>query len=695
MITNERILVFQDQQESHIRRVSSKGGDRVATITNLYFKNKHLSKHHATVKYEQDKGFTVEDTNSTFGTVINDTVIKHNTRHPLKDKDRLGLILSKPSSRIKDVFKKFESDLEHKSIPLLEFDSPKISMQFDVAIDKSVLKLVPSVAAVGANQGYDFTNEDSVTNLSTVEIIELENNDAEATDRSDDNESFRSHDEEKPPIIVIDLDEDSEENVGESSLKINKVAPSTSCKEITPNEDFDSKYHDDENVKVGIHEVLTAGHDSGETVVGNSSKLDANEDGLNHECSCFHPDGADTVSQYETRNEDDLARENGVVSKDESDGEDEPPSESDIVFEVSEPERYSNQKEGNVDEDAEIAVGSFHCNEAVSRSKCSSFGPNSTDIVNHREASQSGTPLAEEVSLVETTDDEEDRRDVTNKYEDGDVTSFENECSCDDFQNCKGAKKLSCNCDVEGCQNDSDHSCLSSVWDGLGDEYSPITLEDPYGEVESLCICSDPEDCYYGTPQIPHSHYQEDEQSKSGGNSYECLGCGSHTSSKWDEYDDSDSDSICVCSDPEDCYCGKKQTLFAPNKQRENVAKLVSINSSEVHRLEPYKDVSHLMEWQKTNSGISKLNGAITNQTLSNTRKRSHHDMVEEEELGSRVDGEDTSVGGDEDGKPPHKKLASEESKLKTICKEFAKGLFYVAATITALGVYGSTLEEN
>ena len=57
-----------------------------------------------------------------------------------------------------------------------------------------------------------------------------------------------------------------------------------------------------------------------------------------------------------------------------------------------------------------------------------------------------------------------------------------------------------------------------------------------------------------------------------------------------------------------------------------------------------------------------------------------------------------SSIDGDEENEvdmPPRKKQASEDSKLKGVLKEMAKGLFYVAATITALGIYGSTLEEN
>lgn len=44
---------------------------------------------------------------------------------------------------------------------------------------------------------------------------------------------------------------------------------------------------------------------------------------------------------------------------------------------------------------------------------------------------------------------------------------------------------------------------------------------------------------------------------------------------------------------------------------------------------------------------------------------------------------------------PPRKKHASTESKWKTITKEVGKGLFYVFATIAALGIYGSSIANE
>lgn len=77
--------------------------------------------------------------------------------------------------------------------------------------------------------------------------------------------------------------------------------------------------------------------------------------------------------------------------------------------------------------------------------------------------------------------------------------------------------------------------------------------------------------------------------------------------------------------------------------------------------------------------------------------------MVDGESLEGRLGNDYSSNGAGGDcsdetsvtDMPLRKKHIREDSKVKTIAKEVAKALFYVAATITALGIYGSKLEEN
>ena len=101
-ITNERVIMFSHGQSVPVRRSSLKQEDRIAKLTNLYFRNNHLSKEHAIIRYDENDGFFIKDTNSTFGTVLNrDKVLIPDIEFPLKNNDEIGFIMSKPSLQIK------------------------------------------------------------------------------------------------------------------------------------------------------------------------------------------------------------------------------------------------------------------------------------------------------------------------------------------------------------------------------------------------------------------------------------------------------------------------------------------------------------------------------------------------------------------------------------------------------------------
>lgn len=689
MISDERILLFQDQQESHVRRVSSKGGDRVSTITNLYFKNKHLSKQHATVRYDKNEGFTVEDTNSTFGTIINDAVIKHNIRQPLKDKDTLGFILSKPSLKIREVFKKFETDLEHKNIPLSEFDLPKISMKFDVAINKSVLKLVPCTTTE-ASHDYELTNEGSVTNLSAFESTEFGNNDVDEIDKGEYHANDTTQDEKKSSFTVIDLDEDHEENMDGFLGKKSAVEPSIIIEELPPKEPVEINSKNDETV--GIQLAGSAQDESGldfvelEDGLVLGSIIDEKKTNLQN-----HSDDVGSTSQPPTPRENDLdhadiSRNNVEADKD----DDEPPSESEIVYEVYEMESDYNSKEIYDEEDAEVNVGDkvLDTKEVNSENRIVLSDSNLSNIGNCPETCHLEEPLRKNSSPAENSDEKYNSDGIRGKLDYDYVTDYECEHNCSDAED----YEFSCDCHREEDQTASDYSYLSSDWDGDEHGHSlEIFFEGPSLEDESVCVCSDPEDCYCGKKQMLRPRKKGVDHNDSDNHSYECLGChdcDSHISNSWDILD-SDEDSVCVCSDPEVLYCEKGHSSFIPPKQREDTEMLESVVQFGFPKTAPHDNITQSMVRSDVDLDSPEVNNPVVALRVENTRKRSYQDTVEGEEFDDGIDNE-----GDVE-MPPRKKQISEDSKLKTIFKEVVKGLFYVAATITALGIYGSTLEEN
>ena len=136
-----RLVQFQPNEEVYVRRSSSNkkfDQERAALLNNFYFLNKHMSKEHAKIEY-RNNSFFITDL-STFGTIINDQVLVTNTKHPLKNQDRLGFILSIPSAQIRAKMKEFK---DQTSFSIAAFDRAKIALEFVVHIlNENILKLV-------------------------------------------------------------------------------------------------------------------------------------------------------------------------------------------------------------------------------------------------------------------------------------------------------------------------------------------------------------------------------------------------------------------------------------------------------------------------------------------------------------------------------------------------------------------------
>ncbi|KAI5954779.1 m [Candida theae] len=653
MLTNERILVLQDGEEAHVKRVSSRGGDRVATITNLFFKNKHLSKQHATVRYDKNDGYTIEDTNSTFGTIINDSVIKHNVRHQLKNKDTLGFILSKPSSKIKEVFKAFDSDWEHKSIPLAEFDSPKVSMQFEVVINNSVLKLVPS-SSEETGRGSDFTIEDSVTNISTFDNTESAVNDAESGEKSDDEDCNEAQEKKKKTkklaSIVIDLDKENE-----------------SDKLLTKDED----------------EPLPTFQESSLSEPTEGSKEENALQTMENQNGSYHCQNKDDTLKKDNLREGSKEYISLVSNDDDALEEDGPPSESDIVYEGSDVESEYSEKD-NHDKREGVA-------------NTDNTMPDDKHVMVDSALRHSDNLVSKSPSSIEVSDKEHDPYDLAHFVDHDDVECDESDGNSSDADVVDGVGKSGCDFDDAISQSDSNHSHWSSDWEENSQSLD-FDLQVIDSEEESICVCSDLEGCYCGKKQwLNLGICDKDKVGHSDGRSSTSLKYAECNCDTCDYLEKSGVDfvNLCVCSDPEDCYCDKPQLDPLVMKKAREYAERVAAGSEYGDKSKDRAVVANgLFTKAEVASSSRKRNEVLTKEGLPSSRKRSHDEMSEGEEEDNPGSG---SSNGNEDkvAMPPRKRSASENSKLKGIVKEVAKGLFYVGATITALGIYGATLEEE
>ncbi|CUM66766.1 uncharacterized protein PRCAT00004447001 [Priceomyces carsonii] len=138
-VSNEREITLNNGDEIFIRRASNKDQSRIATETNLFFKNTHLSKLHASLKLYDDY-FYLKDCNSTFGTVINDEYIASESWFRLSDNDTIGFIISKPSSAIEKIVSKFD---KQNTIPLKEFSDASIALSFKINTKDNCITFLP------------------------------------------------------------------------------------------------------------------------------------------------------------------------------------------------------------------------------------------------------------------------------------------------------------------------------------------------------------------------------------------------------------------------------------------------------------------------------------------------------------------------------------------------------------------------
>lgn len=253
--SDERIVPFINGQSVSIKRASDRQEGRFAKLTNLYFRNNHLSKEHAKIRYDREQGFYIQDANSTFGTVLNnEKVLIPGVEHLLNTNDTVGLIMSKTSLQIKKITEEFISanstDKDIRSIPISEFDNPTIVINFRIDIKDSILKLIPierggdqvanytkadkEPVLVASTDSTDRVNEipdDSESSSDEVEVVDI--GIVSNTVTENDNSCLNGHNSDDE-IIVIDVsDEDLEDHlVSEkpSHLEDNEITKSDHLK---------------------------------------------------------------------------------------------------------------------------------------------------------------------------------------------------------------------------------------------------------------------------------------------------------------------------------------------------------------------------------------------------------------------------------------------------------------------------------
>ncbi|EAZ63835.2 hypothetical protein PICST_28394 [Scheffersomyces stipitis CBS 6054] len=139
LLSNDRVIPLAPGSEVLVRRASERNEDRTPQLNNLFFKNSHLSKTHAAIK-NIDGSFYIKDLGSTFGSVLNNNFIVKDAFFRLSNGDKVGFVISKPSATISSVLKKYKTK---KLIPLTEFSSPTVALNFEVRISGTVIRFIP------------------------------------------------------------------------------------------------------------------------------------------------------------------------------------------------------------------------------------------------------------------------------------------------------------------------------------------------------------------------------------------------------------------------------------------------------------------------------------------------------------------------------------------------------------------------
>lgn len=164
-----------------IGRALRSTSERPALLTNLYLTNNHISKYHAVV-YLKDGNVFIRDTDSTFGTILNNVLLAPRTPHLLKHGDILGLVVNRPATVVQ-LWR--TNSLLPADIPLSKVLSPLVHLEFDVDLSEDRLTLrsknrratesclVTEVAEIASTPDYEDTNFEAVSEDEAPEEVKL------------------------------------------------------------------------------------------------------------------------------------------------------------------------------------------------------------------------------------------------------------------------------------------------------------------------------------------------------------------------------------------------------------------------------------------------------------------------------------------------------------------------------------------
>ena len=196
-LNDHRRITLGKGDFSDIKRESDRETSRFGSSDNLFFKHPQLSKAHG--KLMNDDGrLLLMDVGSSFGTVVNDEFIKPHSFVEIKDFDRIGFIIMRSVSYIKNVVDMSEDIL----IPLSDFGNPGVMLQFRVVVNKNDkdphsidVEFVP-IAHLHSRKPNDNSNDE----ITIFENFESDNEEQQASERFD-------NDNENDEAEVIDVDE--------------------------------------------------------------------------------------------------------------------------------------------------------------------------------------------------------------------------------------------------------------------------------------------------------------------------------------------------------------------------------------------------------------------------------------------------------------------------------------------------------
>lgn len=164
-----------------IGRALRSTSERPALLTNLYLTNNHISKYHAVV-YLKDGDVFIRDTDSTFGTILNNVLLAPRTPHLLRHGDILGLVVNRPATVVQ-LWR--TNSLLPADIPLAKVLSPLVHLEFDVDLSEDRLTLrsknrratesclVTEVAEMASTPDYEDTNFEAVSEDEAPEEVKL------------------------------------------------------------------------------------------------------------------------------------------------------------------------------------------------------------------------------------------------------------------------------------------------------------------------------------------------------------------------------------------------------------------------------------------------------------------------------------------------------------------------------------------